>query len=155
MSEINTTIPSTTKRKVGRPKLTEEEKLARKLAKENKSNTSNNNPDYKDTRTDVSETCITYCQGDEFLRFYSTQVKGRNFIKRMLKEHPNECKPLLYDDGECVEISMPPESLWYIHFPTKREVTPDQKEALKERAKKMREARFGKTENTEIKMEDN
>lgn len=147
MSDINTANnTNTTGKRRGRPKLTEEEKLARKQAKENGTTTEK---EYKDTRTDVSETCVTYCQGDSFLRFYSTQVKGRNFIKRMLEEHPDECKPLLYDDGECVEISMPPESLWYIRFPTKREMTDDQREAMKERAKKMREVRFGKKEDNE------
>lgn len=143
---INTTnitnTTTTTKRKAGRPKLTEEEKLARKQAKEN-----GEKPEYKDTRTDVSETAVTHVNGEDFCRFYSTEVWGRNFIKKMFEEHPEECKPLLWDEGVCVEITLPAQSIKYIKWPVSRSFTDEQKEALKERAKKAREGRKNNKED--------
>lgn len=103
------------------------------------------NSKWKDTRTSVRETCITHDSDDDFIRFYTSETWGKNFCKRMLEEHPNECK-LVFEDEEdgALEITMPEKSIKYIKFPTTRKVDEDTREELRNRAKRMQEIRKNK-----------
>ena len=96
----------------------------------------------KDTRADVTETCITHISGEDYCLFYSRERWGKNFIKEILKEHPDEVEVRIReDDGTVTEITLPYKCMRYIRWPSKREQTEEQKEALRERMRKARERR--------------
>ena len=134
---------------MGRPKGSKNKKTLAAIAttatvstENNVENTPNSTPSYAN---DVRETCITHCSGDGFLDFYSSETWGRNFAKRMLEEHPEDCTLNFEDpDGYAISIKMPWEGMKYIKYPVKRNITDEQREAARVR---MAEARKKKGEN--------
>lgn len=93
---------------------------------------------YKDSKTDVRETVISCIAGDNYCTIYSNERYWRNFCKRMLEEHPEDCTLVReYPEDGTIEIRMPMASMRYVRYPTKRELTEEQRQAASERGKKL------------------
>lgn len=87
----------------------------------------------------MGETAIDHIAGEDFCTFYANERWSRNLAIQMYKEHPDEVKDFReYEDGG-ISCKIPFKCMQYIRWPTKREMSEEQKEALRQRMSKTRE----------------
>lgn len=93
----------------------------------------------------AGETSIDHIRDENFCTFYAGERWSFKLAKEMLKDHPDEVE-VVFEDTEykSIEIRIPFKCMQYIKWPTKRELTDEQREAAKERMKKAQAARKAK-----------
>lgn len=94
------------------------------------------------------ETALNHLRGADTCLFYAGEAWSFNLAKEMLREHPDEVRVVFEDKVDTsIEIEIPFKCMQYIKWPTKRNMTDEQREAAKERMKKAQAARKTKKEN--------
>lgn len=96
------------------------------------------------------ETSIDHISGEDFCTVYASEIWSQNAIKKMAEEHPDCCVIIKeYEDGG-VFARIPEKCIHYsFRFPSKRELTEEQKIASGERLMKAREMRKKNKEEKE------
>lgn len=89
---------------------------------------------------DFKETAFEYIAGEKFGGFSSSESKWINKIKEYAKEFPDDVK-IIYENSDGSIFAHIPTSWFKIKPKSKRQITDEQREELRERIKKMHEAR--------------
>lgn len=93
----------------------------------------------------AGETAVDHVRGEDFCTFYAGEQWSFNLAKEMLKDHPDEVE-IVFEETEykSIEIRIPFKCMQYIKWPTKRNMTDEQREAVRERARELGKSRKGK-----------
>lgn len=106
------------------------------------------NTETKEVVRYAGETSINHIYSEETCILYGGERWSYNLAKEMLREHPDEVRVVFEDKVDTsIEIEIPFKCMQYIKWPTKRNMTDEQREAAKERMKKAQAARKAKKEN--------
>ena len=99
---------------------------------------------------EILETNVNYVDTDDMASVTVFMTKHKKQIKTLAEKHPDEVQIIAGEDGKNDKMLVVhlPKKYCHISFGerAKREMTEEQKEAAKERAKKMQEARKTKLE---------
>lgn len=90
----------------------------------------------------MHETNIEHIAGEDFCTVYAYEVWSQNAVRKMVEEHPECCTIIKeYEDGG-ITARIPEKCIHYsFRFPTKREMSEEQKAASAERLAKARESK--------------
>lgn len=89
----------------------------------------------------MNETCITRIEHDSHIGVYTSERKFINKLRKLQQEYPDKVKITHENPDGSLCADLPYDWMPFPKPPTKRNYTPEQKEAMKERMKKARETR--------------
>lgn len=97
--------------------------------------------EYKDTRKDITgETSIEHVQGENFATLYANEPWSYKLALKMVKEHPEKAiVKYHWPEEKCIQIQVPAQVIKYIKWPTKREISEETRQKLRENVAKARE----------------
>ena len=111
----------------------------------------------KDTpiSTEVNENCVEFLRNSDTCTCTFSQKKYVTKMRKLAEKYPEECQ-IVVDNGNYIVAHFPTKWLKISNSKRKRELTDEQKEALRERMRKAREVRFGKSDEdvADIDIED-
>lgn len=97
--------------------------------------------DSKGTGADVMETCFNYCSADKAY-FSSDERRWINRVRKLKENNPDQIRIIAEPDENdgCIYCELP---IRYLHVfaPSKRELTEEQKEEMRERGKNLQNKR--------------
>ena len=85
------------------------------------------------------ETAIDRVQGDYYCSVFTAERKFINQLKELAEQYPNDVEIQYINDDGSIGARVPSNWFRFVKPPTKRNYTPEQLEAMKERMKKARE----------------
>lgn len=91
---------------------------------------------------DMQETSFSHIGGSSTCEMTASETWSINWVHKMMEEHPNEIKVDYTNPDGSMIVEIPFECMKYIRFPSKRDMTDEQREAVKERGKRLAERRM-------------
>ena len=88
------------------------------------------------------ETSIDRLQGDDFCAVFTAERKFINRLKELAQDYPNDVTIQYINEDGSIGAKVPFDWFRFIKPPTKRNYTPEQREAMSQRMKKARERKI-------------
>lgn len=87
---------------------------------------------------DSAETSIDHIGGSDYCTFSASEQWSILLTNKMKREHPNEVEIIATNPDGSLVSHIPFKCMKYIRFPSKREMSEEEREALSNRCRKMR-----------------
>lgn len=81
------------------------------------------------------ETCFEHIAGTDYCSAFCAEYWSKKLVRDMIEEHPDEVEVVHENDDGSFLARIPFKCMKYVRWPSKREMTDEQREALKERGK--------------------
>ena len=81
------------------------------------------------------ETCFEHIAGADYCSAFCAEYWSKKLVREMVEQHPNEAEIICENEDGSFLAHIPFKCLKYVKWPIKREMTDEQREALKERGK--------------------